>query len=154
MRRAAATPDRALRPYVLPQQETQAGPAADPRAAWPQRSRRAPPPHPARCPGRGPERGSPQGSGPPPRVLKAAFVGSGRWCDVSTKPKTVTRGKVSGQRLGQVGGASPAHGSGTQSWAGSSRGGCCRTVASRPGAACSWPRSHPARAEALLGPGE
>lgn len=59
----------------------------------------------------------------------------------------VTFGCVSGV-------ASPVLGSGTQSLAGSSPVGCHRTAASHPGAACSWPRSLPAPAAALLGPEE
>lgn len=74
---------------------------------------------------------------------------------MSTKPRTISQGKSVGPSSGAGwGAASPVLGSGTQSWAGSSPGGCCRTAASHPGAACSWPQSHPARAEALLGPGE
>lgn len=64
---------------------------------------------------------------------------------MSTKLKTISQGGVA---------ASPVLGSATQSWAGSSRGGCRRTVASLPGAVCSWPQSHPAQAVVLLGPGE
>lgn len=49
---------------------------------------------------------------------------------------------------------SPVPGSGTQSWAGNSQGGCHRTVASHPGVVCSWPQSLPVQALALLWPGE